>query len=253
MSTPVIFDIETGPLPDEQLRKIIPPFDRNTFPPPRDFDPSTIKYGNLGEAKRAEKLQAEQKKHADAVQNYAADLAAKQYEYWAEATSKAALSALTGEVLAIGYRGEKRLIDCVGDETPEAALLARFWSQYRNLRKAGRKMVGYNIAFFDVPFLVQRSWLHGVAVPDTVFTHPGRYLDPTYIDLAQVWSGSARNGFVKLDTIAKAFGLDGKPDGINGGDFARLFHNPDTRHEAIAYLEGDIDMTYEIAVRVGVA
>jgi hypothetical protein len=167
-------------------------------------------------------------------------------------------SALTGEVLAIGYLGAKEAIDCVGENSKgeivtERTLLTRFWSQYRALRKDGRKLIGYSIAFFDIPFMVQRSWILDVSVPDTVFTFPSRYLEPTFIDLAQIWSASARGQFVKLDTICKAMGIPGKPDGINGGDFARLFHDPSTRDEAIDYLSGDLRMTLAVAHRVGLA
>lgn len=251
---PVIFDIETGPLPSEQLRVIMPAFDPVSIRHPGEFDQAAVKVSHLKDpAKITAKIEAEKQKHADAVASFTTDLAAAEANYWREVESKAALSALTGEVLAIGYKGQKTVLDYVGEASTEASLLTKFWSQYRNLRKDGRRMIGYNIAFFDIPFLVQRSWIAGVTVPDTIYAGPGRYLEPTFIDLAQAWSGSARNGFVKLDTIAKAFGIPGKPDGINGGDFARLFHNPDTRQVALDYLEGDLDMTFTVAERVGLA
>jgi DNA polymerase elongation subunit (family B) len=251
---PVIFDIETGPVSDSRLREILPPFNTESVPHPGEFDPSKVKTGNMKDEKKiSEKIEAERKKHTEAVDNYERDVEQAEAKYWQEASSKAALSALTCEVLAIGYKGEKKLLDCVGEEGDESKILSRFWAQYRNLRKANRRMVGYNIAFFDIPTLVQRSWILGITVPDTIFTMPGRYLEPTFIDLAQVWQGSARNGMPKLDTIAKAFGIPGKPDGISGGDFARLFHNPETRQIAIDYLSGDLDMTFEIAQRIGIA
>lgn len=255
---PVIFDIETGGLPDDQLRAIVPPFDSSSIKHPGEFDPTAVKYGNTkDEAKRAAKLADEQQRHARAVESYSDDLVAAERAYYADQTSRAALSALTGEVLAIGYRGEKTAINCVGQDSTgqvitEATIIARFWSQYKSLRKAGRKMIGFNIAFFDIPFLVQRSWILGVNVPDSIYTVPSRYLESqTFIDLAHVWAGSQRNGFVKLDTIAKAMGLTGKPNGTTGADFARLFHNPETRREAIEYLIGDLDITFNVAERCG--
>lgn len=251
---PVIFDIETGPLPDEQLRAIMPAFDAGSIKHPGEFDPKAVKVANLKDpAKIAAKIEAEAQKHADAVESFDADMKAAEASYWSDISSKAALSALTGQVLAIGYEGQKQILDYVGDESDESALLRKFWSQYRNLRKGSRQMIGYNIAYFDIPFLMQRSWLLGVPVPDTVYTLPGRYLEPTFVDIAQAWSGSARNGFVKLDTIAKAFGIPGKPNGINGGDFARLFNNPETQQVALDYLAGDLQMTVTIAERIGLA
>ncbi len=252
MSTvPVIFDIETGPLPLEVLRDIVPAFD----PPahPGEFDPRNVKYGNAKkDDKRLEILEAAKVKHAEAIERYSADLEQAERTYWAEVEAKAALSALTGEVLAIGYRGDKVILDFVGERS-ESMLLVKFWTMYKTLRTAGRKMVGFNINGFDIPFLVQRSWVNGVPVPDTVFTGPQRYLEQTFVDLMKVWSGGAWGTFGKLDTIARALNVGAKTPGVHGGDFARLFRDPETTQSALDYLANDLDMTFGVAERLGVA
>ena len=44
----VIFDIETGPLPIERIKEILPPFDPESLGnPPGEFDPKSVKTGNL--------------------------------------------------------------------------------------------------------------------------------------------------------------------------------------------------------------
>ena len=45
MSGFTVFDIETGPLPDDEIRKIAPP-----------FDPESVRTGNMGIEKIAEKI-----------------------------------------------------------------------------------------------------------------------------------------------------------------------------------------------------
>jgi hypothetical protein len=51
----IVFDIETGPLPSDEIRANSAPF--VPAPPPGDFDPSAVKLGNLkDEAKIAAKI-----------------------------------------------------------------------------------------------------------------------------------------------------------------------------------------------------
>jgi hypothetical protein len=254
VSVPVIFDIETGPLPMEQLRKVVSPFE----PPkhPGEFDPRTVKYGQAKKDDvRAEILKKAEAKHAEAVASYEADAEKAESEYWAKVEADAALSAITGQVLVIGYRGERVFIDGVGDfgdkVVTEQMLLVRFWNQYRKLRADQRSMIGFNIAGFDVPFIVQRSWILGIPVPETLFTGPQRYLDQTFVDMYKIWKAGNFQGGAKLDEIAKACGVGGKPDGISGADFHRLYANPDTRPLAIEYSANDLDMSWNIAERMG--
>lgn len=250
MSVPVIFDIETGALPIETLRQVVPAFE----PPkhPGEFNEKNVKLGNATKPETiAKKIDEARAKHADAIERYSLDLEQAEAKYWEEVLDKAALSALTGEVLAIGYRGEKVTIDFQGDRS-EAMMLATFWKQYKSLRSVGRKMVGFNIGGFDMPFIVQRSWILGIPVPDSVFIGPQRYLDQTFIDLMKLWSAGQWGAFTKLDTICKCLGIPGKPEGISGGDFARLFRDPETQQQAIDYLNNDLDMTFGVAERLGV-
>jgi len=247
----LIFDIETGALPLEKLKTICPPF--SAPPHPGEFNPGSVKYGNAKkEDKRAEILEAAKAKHADACESYSIDVRYAEANYWAEIQDKGALSALTGEVLAIGYKSTKVAIDFVDEENTEAGLLARFWRQYQTIRSTNRKMVGFNISGFDIPFIVQRSWLLGIPVPDSVFSGPQRYLEPVFIDLMKFWSAGAWGNVAKLTVIAQAMGVGAKPEGINGGDFARLFRNPETRDVAIDYLNNDLEITFGVAERLGV-
>ena len=59
----LVFDIETGPLPDDVLKERVPPFDEP--PRPGKFDPVTVKLGNLkDEDKIKAKIEAAKKAHA---------------------------------------------------------------------------------------------------------------------------------------------------------------------------------------------
>lgn len=245
----LIFDIETGPLADEQL------FEHFTFdapPHPGEFNPASVKYGNTkDEAKRAAKLEECRQAHAAAVENYERDAAAARDAAWLEFKSKAALSAITGQVLAIGIRrGDKAGIF----EGPEAEILAKFWKKYTACRAERAMMVGANIMEFDLPFLVQRSWILKVDVPATVceFGKWGNF-DKLFVDIRQWWQMGKRDCPSSLDTMARSLGVGQKTEGIDGGDFARLwFGTPEEKQQARGYLLNDLLLTDAVAARLGV-
>lgn len=196
-----VFDIETAPLDD------------------LEFDPSEVKLGNL---KDEEKIAA---KIEDARQKYQRD---------------AALSAITGQVCAIGVKSAEYEI-FVGEEP---AVLAGFWKVFR--RSHTEQLVGFNIFRFDLPFLVRRSWVCGVDVPPI---RSGRFWSDRFIDLMDLWQLGDRQAKGTLSQIDRLLGGEGKKR--SGKDFASLLR--DDQEEAIAYLRNDLDITERVAQRMRAA
>jgi hypothetical protein len=147
----IVFDIETGPLPDEQLRPLCPDF----VPPqhPGEFDPSAVKVGNLKDAaKIQEKIEAARLAHQDLINEFGRQVEQARAAHWAEFVSKTPLSALTGRVLAIGYRSERATVIHHLDEdmdAGEAGLITQFWHRYRksNGHAVGRSRMHVSLRF----------------------------------------------------------------------------------------------------------
>lgn len=244
----LIFDIETGP--DD--KRLMDHWSYPDFAELGDFDPSSVKTGNLKDAaKIAEKIEAARLAHEQAKSTAKSDYDAARAQSLQDHTDRAALSAATGRVLAIGYHSAetgKTLVH--GEDQTEAELLNGFWAQYSRMRKAGRRMVGFNSNGFDVPFLLRRSWMLGVDVPPSA--RNGRYLDQIFVDLREIWLCGQRWGDCEssLDHVAKCLGVGQKTEGVTGADFARLW--AEDRPRAIEYLTQDVRLTYEVAVRLGV-
>lgn len=260
MSQIIAFDIETGPLPIDRLKTILPPFDPASIGPhPGSFDSASVKLGNLKDPKKIEeKIQSAEDAHNKSVAEYEAKLANGEPAYWQSILDDAALSAITGQVVAIGYQGKKETLHVAIDGITEHQLLTQFWKIYQQGRTERRPLVGFNIKGFDVPFIAQRSWMIGVEVPATITTATG-FLDPVFVDIAERWKVGNRGAWGKpghgtLDTIAKALGIPGKPDNCKGAEFAQKIHGTDEdRAVALAYLSSDLRMTVEVATRLGVA
>jgi DNA polymerase III epsilon subunit-like protein len=131
-------------------------------------------------------------------------------------------------------------------------LLEQWWCEfYLPAIKMGYDMVGHNILEFDVPFLVKRSWMLGLDVPDSVWH--GKWLSPFLVDTMDKWKCGSRQGqYNSLDDIARALGVGKKTEGMNGGDFHRLyFGTVPQRDEAMNYLKNDVELTRSVARRLG--
>ncbi len=255
----LIFDIETGGLPLDHLQAICPPF---VAPPhPGIFDESAVKYGNTkAPDKRAAILATALQRHTAAVESYEIDVETARRDHFANFVQRAALDPTTGTVLAIGYLsvkpegGQAVLTDLVGgngegdDERHEIHLLEDFWEQYRVKGSKGRHFVGCNSHGFDLPFLIRRSWMLGVAVPPTV--RRGRYFDSVFIDIREQWLCGQPWGNCQssLDHIAKALDV-GEKNG-SGEQFAELLAID--RDAAREYLVNDLQLTADCAVRMGI-
>lgn len=256
----IVFDIETGPLPEEELRRMMapeePPFDPKSIKP---FDPESVKYGNTKDpVKRAEKLEECRRKHEDesanAEKNYEAKRAENRVAYEKEFIDKAALNAMTCRILAIGYRphgGVAQVKHGDGSHADEAELLKHFWDIAKRVGETGGLLIGHNNKSFDLPVIMRRSWLHRIT-PSIHLLDRSRYFVPWVADTLELWQAGQRGTYASLDSLGKFFGV-GEKNG-DGAAFSRLFlsDDPAERQKAIDYAANDVELTYQIAVRMGV-
>jgi hypothetical protein len=258
VSRATVFDIETGPESEERLREVF------TFDPLKvkdyelinqEFAPDSIKVGNMKDpAKIAAKIQGEREKFDAAKAAAVKAMASAEGDQWQAFVDRAALSPLTGRVLAIGYRwtrgdNPEGNIDSIGDEFDhnEAGLLVDFWETFLQAERDGHVLIGHNIFSFDLPFLVRRSWLLGIEVPSIVLAD-GRHWHRLFVDTMAVWACGNRE-MVSLDSLAAFFGAPRKNG--SGADFHRLFFGTPEEHiQSLAYLDNDLTMTWQVAERL---
>jgi hypothetical protein len=251
---PIIFDIETGPLPMDRIKEIMPEFDPSEIVHPGEFDQAKVKVGNLkDQAKIIAKINAAREAHEAAVDGYQYKLENAEQDYWNDLYKNGALSSLTGQVLAIGYKSippEKEefriMTDYQSRAMTEQQILEKFWVIFQSSAKNSRQMIGHNIFEFDIPFLTQRSYVLGVPVPKSLFN--GRYLNSLFVDTYKVWGAGQWKPKGSLDAIARACGI-GSKKGKSGAHFFELFET--NLDEAIEYLKNDLDISWGIAERLG--
>jgi len=257
----LIFDIETAPEPDGVLETFFD-FDETKVTNYRlltaEFDPSAVKVGNMKDpAKIAAKIEAAREKFAADKEAVAENIEAARAEAWQEFKDKAALSPLTGQVLAIGWLQPDQPDASVvpahvsngGMLTPvtEHELIENFLSMADAMLSDGGSLVGHNIIGFDLPFLLRRGLKYGIKPPKTITNALAQYKPTNLIDTQREWQmGNRTEKFVKLDTLAAFFGARRKNG--DGAEFhKKFFGTPEEKAEALAYLENDVWMTVEVA------
>lgn len=215
MDTNLYIDIETGPCYESMGRN--------------PFDPSKIKLGNL---KDQDKIKA---KLLDAERDFEKD---------------AALHPEKGEVLAVGILVNDKEKLLVGNEIE---ILQATWSELNMQLMAERPVVGWHISDFDLPFLVRRSWFHGLAIPAHIYRYDGRWTWHSQVkDLMKMWACGIYGSFMSMDKAARFLEVGSKPEGMHGGMFAELWNSGDIDRKdmAIDYLRNDLDMLKGIAGRM---
>ena len=204
----ITFDIETGALPLEEIEKYCPGFEAP---------------GNYRDEAKIQSYIAEKRKD------------------WIE---RAALSATTGRVIAIGYLSDGDFgVIASGDEAED---ISAFWALIQRNKAITQRVVGFNIASFDIPFLVRRSWRLGVYVPPTLFR--GRYINEAFVDLMDSWRMGNREQSISLGDLAKFLNVGEKSS--SGKDFAALWESD--RASALSYLQNDLKLTELCAERMAI-
>ena len=166
------------------------------------------------------------------------------------AGEKSALSAETAKLKCIGYYQPASDRFFIAYDDDEAAMLVQFWEAFSSLHAAGRKFLGFNIFGFDLPFLMRRSWYHGIQVPTTVMTFNGRYFCPTFVDPMSLWKCGEWRAFISLDALSRFLGVGSKEKDKGQGEYFYLQWEKD-RKSAIEYLRNDVVLVSDAARKMG--
>jgi DNA polymerase elongation subunit (family B) len=215
MSHYTFFDLESSPLPVDQLEPLIPEF----VPDQRLKDPDKI----------------------------AASIAEKR-EAW---LSRCALSATTGRIISasIARNNDAPEFICAPDERTMIDVLIHDLSETIAL---GGTAFGWNSSGFDLPFLAQRAAAHGIpAFKMFTTSYRGRYSwNEAFVDVMQVWCGPYnRPDGMSLKNVALALGVGVKSG--SGADFADLLKNDPVK--AREYALNDVALLRNITAKMGLA
>ena len=175
------------------------------------------------------------------------------------AKSRAALDAKTGQIIVIGLMDQDGLTDYIRGE--ETTILNEFWKVFNKPGNADTKFClwsgsGSASTMFDIDYIVTRSRILGVKVPPQV--RNGRFYSGRIVDLASEFLLYQTGEYLSLSNAGHVFNLyaDGsdchpknkETDEVTGENFWRVYETDPKK--ALGYLENDLRLTRQIALRI---
>lgn len=147
-----------------------------------------------------------------------------------------------GRICCIGYikENDAGIIEEGVLKGDEKEMLQKFWKIAQDVQQ----FIGHNIYEFDFPFIYKRSRIQGVAPRmDISFA---RYRNVPIYDTMKEWDlwGDSRKA-VKLDLLAKVFGLKTSKDDMNGSEVWKYFQEGKIE-EICTYCMKDVVLTREV-------
>jgi len=163
------------------------------------------------------------------------------------------VSPFFGRVLAIGMRlyddktGENK--DKVISEATEKDTLQSFFETVNHSASQDLRYVHFNGLGFDVPFLIIRAAMHGIAISSYRFLKQRRFSYDPHIDVMQFLSRWGREG-VSLDLACRSFDIPSPKEGeVKGETVAAAFEQGDL--EAVReYVMRDVEATYWLFLKI---
>jgi len=158
-----------------------------------------------------------------------------------ETMAKTSFDPMHGHICTIAFARDGGDIEVCHAETldDEKAILTSFFAWLDPYHS--ETLVGHYISGFDVPFLLKRAVILGVAIPSAIPRDPKPW-DKSLNDTMVMWSGA--KGSISMDKLAAGLGIQGK-SGFDGSMVAQAW--ADGQHETIAeYCKDDVRMVREI-------
>jgi predicted PolB exonuclease-like 3'-5' exonuclease len=250
----VMWDIETGPLPVNELRAYLDERKIKYPKKPGEFDPSKVAYGNRTKPEsRAAHLSEARKKHIQKQRNHQSACAEAVEEALDDLHKKAALNSVTNRVLAIGYgilMADGSIQTYLDHDDIELNLTRRMWYMVQRVGQTNGQFFTFNGNGFDLPIMTQKAWKYGL---------DHRYLLTKYNKMEDI-SADAKVRFQcgnyqqgsSLANVAKFLGVAGKLEGVTGDMFHTLyFGDAISKKRALTYLWHDIDALYRVCSKIG--
>lgn len=159
----------------------------------------------------------------------------------AEAIARAGLDPCYGRIIVVGYAidEEEPCAVVAHGEVSEGQALAAFFGLLSSLSTPNNRvrLVGHNIAGFDLPYLYRRAVVTGDPPPFWFPVNPKPW-DDRLADTMRMWAGD--RGTISLDRLCRVLGIASpKANGIDGSKIGELYAAGRVR-EIVDYCMDDV-------------
>lgn len=163
---------------------------------------------------------------------------------------KTSFDGAVGQIVCISWacdlmgEGETHFVNDL-EPGSERDLLNAVWDRLVEVVGKGKpRIVGHNVAAFDIPFIWKRSIVYGARPPLWFPRNPKPWAE-TVFDTMHQWDGEKR---ISMDNLCKALGIPGKGE-ISGADVWPMIK--EGKFEEVAkYCQDDVNRTRSIFERM---
>lgn len=164
-----------------------------------------------------------------------------------EAVAKTALDGTYGQIVCIGYAFDDA--DAVTIAGPdERELLRHFFDdlQAASVNEYGNLFIGHNLTAFDLRFIYHRAVINKIKPPAGIPINVKQWSEHIF-DTMTYWAGY--KGFIGLDRLAKALGLEGKSTDFTWENILPAYLAGDF-FSIRDYCKDDVNLTREVYKRL---
>ena len=177
---------------------------------------------------------------------------AELYEY------KGALHPEFNKILCISFGRVE--VDSVGRIThsvktysgeDEKEILAKTLNVFEKFLSTGFRFSGHNIKSFDIPVILKRAIINGLALPKSLHLHHLKPWEFPFLDTGEVWSfGSWKDGLVSLDLLSTSLGVPTPKEDMDGSMVSNAYWNEGKLKEIVEYCERDVIATANVMLKL---
>ena len=114
--------------------------------------------------------------------------------------------------------------------------------------KPNIKIVGHNIKGFDIPYLLKRSVINGVSIPNQLQLQKLKPWENCLMDTYDLWKFGGWNG-ASLSLICDLLDIPSPKDAMKAGDVSESYYNG-MLSEIKNYCEGDVIATMNVMLKL---
>jgi hypothetical protein len=114
--------------------------------------------------------------------------------------------------------------------------------------KPNIKIIGHNIKGFDIPYILKRSIINGVSIPNQLQLQKLKPWENCLLDTYDIWKFGGWNG-ASLSLICDLLNIPSPKEAMKAGDVSTSYWNGKIE-EIKQYCEGDVEATMNVMLKL---
>ena len=168
-------------------------------------------------------------------------------------SAKASLFPEYGKIICMSFgvfKDEKIEIRTLIDENEEK-LMQRIQNVFYKLMSTNKRLCGFKIKAFDIPWLNRKMYKYGIDIPRSINFSGLKPWEIVVTDLYEIWKGTSNNG-TSLDEMTYELGIESPKKLMSGSDVYHYYWDHKDTESIINYCEADIMSMIESAKKLKV-